>query len=132
MAAGKCLPHAQQMLGTEMPIELPDWVVERMALPEPVKKVQATSEVMFHWAKNGQNKNDLRGDTGTYQWECARAAISNPHRVIRRKTQTLQGGGKRHTFEIIGKVERPSPGYPSVQYVRLVLKYVPRVDSRSP
>jgi hypothetical protein len=94
--------------------ELPDWVVDRMALPEPVKKVRATSEVLFHWAKHGQNKKDMRGDTGTYQWvaECARAAISNPCALIR---------GKK-AYQIIGKVERPNPGYPDVQYVRLVLK----------
>jgi len=52
------------------------------------QKSAGDQEVMFHWAKHGQNnKKDMRADTGTYQWvaECARAAISNPYALIRGK-----------------------------------------------
>lgn len=106
--------------------ELPDSVVNRMALPEAVKGVAATSQVMFHWSKHGQNKGDMRADTGTYQWvaESVRAIIPNPF--------ALKLDDQPRRYQLIGKVERPCPGYPTVQYLRLVLKYVPRAESRSP
>ncbi len=100
--------------------ELPDSIVELMALPEAVKKVQVSSGVMFHWAaKPGRKQNDLRGDTGTYQWvaKSARAVICNPYALIR--------GKEPEKYQIIGRVEPPSSRYQTIKYFRLVLKYVP-------
>jgi hypothetical protein len=106
--------------------ELPDRVVERMALPERVTKVQADNRIMFHWAEHaGQKQNDLRGDTATYQWvgKSARAVVVNPYALLR--------GSKPRRYQIIGRVEPPSPLYPTIQYFRLSLKYVPSAQSAS-
>lgn len=95
--------------------ELPDSVVQSMALPEPVKMVRVNPNIMFKWAKHKQKRlNNLRGDTGTYQWveKAARATLSDPYALI--------PGKKPQTFEIIGRVE-PPPGspYETVQYFSL-------------
>jgi hypothetical protein len=104
--------------------ELPDSVVQWMALPERVTKVQADNRVMFHWAGAGQNQNDLRGDTATYQWvgKSARSVVANPCWLL--------GGDKKRRYQIIGRVEPPSL-YPTTQYLRLVLKYVPSTQASS-
>ncbi len=106
--------------------ELPDQVVEWMALPEHVTKVQADNRIMFHWAEHaGQNQNDLRGDTSTYQWVgvSARAVVANPYALLR--------GSKPQRYQIIGRVEPPSSRYPTIQYFRLPLKYVSSTQSAS-
>jgi hypothetical protein len=75
---------------------------------------------MFHWARYGQNSiNDLRADTGTYQWvaKAARAVLANPYAV--------NHGRHRHTYQIIGGVEPPNSQYPDIQFLRLLLAYVP-------
>jgi hypothetical protein len=105
--------------------ELPDSVIQWMALREPVKIVQVDNQVMFHWAKYGQKPNDMRGNTGTYQWvaEAARAVLSNPY--------ALNRGKQAQRYQIIGRVEPPSSQYPTIQYFRLVLKYVPSNQAHS-
>lgn len=106
--------------------ELPDSVVQWMALPERVTKVQADNRVMFHWSAHaGQKDTDLRADTATYQWvgKSARAAVANPYALL--------VGVKDRTYQIIGKVEPPSPLYPTIQYLRLLLKYVPSTEAPS-
>jgi hypothetical protein len=106
--------------------ELPDWVVQWMALPERVTKVQADNRVMFHWAQHAaQKQHDLRGDTATYQWvgKSARAVVANPYALL--------PGDKDRTYQIIGTVEPPNPLYPTIQYLRLVLKYVPGTQASS-
>jgi hypothetical protein len=104
--------------------ELPDLVIQRMALPERVTKVQADNRVMFHWAKHpGQKQNDLRGDTATYQWvgKSARGVVANPGWLL--------AGSNDRTYQVIGRVKPPSL-YPTIQYLRLVLKYIP--SARAP
>jgi len=106
--------------------ELPDRVVERMALPERVTKVQADNRIMFHWAEHaGQKQNDLRGDTATYQWvgRCCRAIVADPYALL--------AGKKREKCQIIGRVEPPSPEYATIEYLRLLLKYVPSTQAPS-
>jgi hypothetical protein len=105
--------------------ELPDSVVQWMALPEPIKTVQVDNQVMFHWAKYEQKPNDMRGDTGTYQWvaKSARATLSNPY--------ALNRGKKPQTYQIIGRVEAPGSQYQTIQYFRLLLKYVPSAQAHS-
>ena len=59
--------------------ELPDGVIEQMALPERVTEVQATVEdVIFHLASN--ESDELRRDTSMYPWfiTSARAVVKNP------------------------------------------------------
>jgi hypothetical protein len=103
--------------------ELPDWVSQRMALPERVTKVQADNRVMFHLA--GKKNDELRRDTSTYQWfgKCARAVIENPSRYL--------AGNEPHTYQIIGSIEPPSVLYPTIRYIRLILKYVPSARAHS-
>jgi hypothetical protein len=103
--------------------ELPDSVVQWMALDERVTKVQATNVVMFHLA--GQKDDEMRRDTSTYQWfgKCARAVVANPYALVT--------GSKPRTYQIIGRVEPPSAQYPTIRYLRLVLKYVPSTQSSS-
>ena len=103
--------------------DLPESVAKIMALDDPVTAVQATNEVMFHLA--AQVKDSLRRDTATYQWfgKTARAVVKNPFAV-------LPGKNKR-TYQLIGKVEPPSNRYSELEYLRLVLKYVPRNQSSS-
>ena len=106
--------------------ELPDSVVNWMALPERVTQVQADNRVMFHWAEHAaQKQNDLRGDTATYQWvgKSARAVVANPYALL--------AGDRDRTYQIIGRVEPPSPLYPTIQYLRLLLKYVPSTQAPS-
>jgi hypothetical protein len=105
--------------------ELPDWIVEWMAMPEHVTKIQATNQAMFHWAKHpSTNPRDSRGDTATYQWvgKAARAVVANPHAALR--------GNKDRTYQIIGKVE-PHSQYPTLDHIRLILKYVPSASPTS-
>src|SRR5260221_632937 len=90
--------------------ELPDSVLQLMALPERVTKVQADNQVMFHEA--GKNMNSaLRNDTSTYQWvgKCACAVVKNPHWYL--------AGNKPRTYQIIGSVEPPSDLYPTIRYM---------------
>jgi hypothetical protein len=105
--------------------ELPDFVVQWMKLPESVTNVQVTSEVMFHWAKDSTRPDDMRGDTGTYQWlaEAARKSIVNPY--------ALNNDAQPRRYQIIGKVEPPSPQYATIRFLRLVVKYVPSGSARS-
>lgn len=106
--------------------ELPDSVVQWMALPERVTKVHADNRVMFHWAEHAvQKQNNLRGDTATYQWvgKSARAVVANLYALL--------AGDKDRTYQIIGRVEPPSPLYPTIQYLRLLLKYVPSTQAPS-
>jgi hypothetical protein len=86
--------------------ELSDSVLEWMNLPEPVKIVQASTEIMTHWAKYGQSRDNLRADTGTYQWvaEWIRNVLSNPY--------AAKGGRGPHTYLLIGKVKPPPPPPP--------------------
>lgn len=106
--------------------ELPESVVRWMALPERITVVQVDNRVMFHWANHGQKPGDLRGDTGTYPWvaKSARAVISNPY--------ALKLGARSGTFQLIGKVGPPSSKYSSIQFFRLLLKYVPAPDAGRP
>lgn len=106
--------------------ELPDSVVQLMALPERVTKVQEDNRVMFHWAEHATQKHsDLRGDTATYQWvgKSARAVVAHPYALL--------AGDKDRTYQIIGRVEPPGPLYPTIQYLRLLLKYVPSTQAPS-
>jgi hypothetical protein len=104
--------------------ELPDSVLRFMALPERVTNVQANNTVMFHEAaemdkrKNRTQKNPVRQDTSTYQWagKCARAVVKNPSWYL--------AGNKLHTYQLIGSVEPPNALYPTIRYMRLILKYV--------
>ena len=104
--------------------DLPDWVLDSMALPERVTKVQADNRVMFHWAEHtAQAQNDLRGDTATYQWvgKSARAVLADPYALL--------AGDRDRTYQIIGKVEPPSPLYPTIRFLRLLLKYDPSTQA---
>jgi len=103
--------------------DLPDSVAERMALPERVTKVQATNEVMFHLA--GQKNDELRRDTATYQWfgKCAHEVVANPYALL--------AGRSTQTYQIIGRVEPPGTRWPSIRYLRLLLKYVPSSQAPS-
>jgi hypothetical protein len=95
-----------------------------MALPERVTKVQADNRVMFHWANHpGQKQNDLRGDTATYQWvgKSARDVVANPGWLA---------GSYDRNYQVIGRVKPPSL-YPTIQYLRLVLKYIPSARALS-
>lgn len=114
---------ASDISGSTVLGELPDLVVQLMALPEPVRKVQATNVVMFHLA--GQKNDELRRDTSTYQWfgKCARAVVENPFALL--------AGKNTRMYQIIGRVEPPSARYPTIRYLRLVLKYVPNTQSTS-
>ena len=98
--------------------ELPDGVIEQMALPERVTEVQATvKDVIFHLA----NREDrLRRDTSMYPWfiTSARAVVKNPDKLL--------PGKKPRTYEIIGRVDSPS-AHPTLAYMSLILKYVPSV-----
>jgi len=117
---------ASDISGTTVLGELPDSVVKWMALPERVTKVHADNRVMFHWAEHAaQKQNNLRGDTATYQWvgKSARAVVANPYALL--------AGHKDRTYQIIGRVEPPSPLYPTIQYLRLLLKYVPSTQAPS-
>jgi hypothetical protein len=97
--------------------QLTEPILRWMALPEPVTLVQVDNRVMFHWAQGRTQPNDLRGDTGTYQWvaDSARAVLRSPHALKR---------GEHHIYHMIGKVEPPI-SYPSIGYFRLVLKFIP-------
>jgi hypothetical protein len=106
--------------------DLPVLVAQRMALPEFVTTVQADNRVMFHWAEHAaQNQRDSRGDTATYQWagKSARAVVADPCALL--------PGDKDRTYQIIGTVEPPNPLYRTIQYLRLVLKYVPSTQAFS-
>jgi hypothetical protein len=106
--------------------ELPDSVVQWMALPERVTKVKADNRVMFHWADHPDHPspNDSRGDTATYQWvgKAIRAVVANPHAGAL--------GNEDRTYQIIGRVE-PHDRYLTLQYLRLILKYVPSTSPTS-
>jgi hypothetical protein len=85
--------------------ELPDSVLRWMALPEPVKVVQVDNRVMFHWAAHGQNQNDFRSDTGTYQWVAESARASSLIRTremlaIKPELISLSGGWRRRVPNI--------------------------------
>src|SRR5713226_1549942 len=101
--------------------DLPNSVVEMMALSKPVTMVQATNVVMFHLAT--REGDPLRRDTATYQWfgKSARADVQNPYALMRGKSD--------RTYQLIGQVESPSLRYAEIQYLRLVLKYVPASQS---
>jgi hypothetical protein len=105
--------------------ELPDSVTEWMELSEPVKIVRVSPDIMFHSTKRKQGPNDMRGDTGTYQRvaKSARDTLSNPYALKRSK--------KPRRFFIIGRVESFGSRYPSIEYIRLVLKYVPSEQAHS-
>ena len=105
--------------------ELPDFVIQWMKVPEPIKNVQVTSEVMFHWARHGMWRNDIRRDTGTYQWlaEAARKTIVNPY--------ALKNDARPSRFQIIGRVKPPSSQYATIRFLRLVVKYVPSTSAHS-
>jgi hypothetical protein len=94
-----------------------------MALPERVTKVQADNRVMFHWAMH-PGENDLRGDTATYQWvgKSARDVVVNPGWLLT--------GSYNRTYQVIGRVKSLSL-YPTIQYLRLVLKYIPSAQASS-
>ena len=85
--------------------ELPDFVIHWMKVPEPIKNVQVTSQVMFHWARHGTWLNDMRSDTGTYQWLAgsARTVLLNPY--------ALNNDAPPYRFQIIGRVKPPSSQY---------------------
>ena len=107
--------------------ELPEPVLQWWGLPERVRTVQADNRVMFHWAEH-LGLGGLRADTATYQWvgRCCRAIIANPYALLR--------GTKRDRYQIIliGRVEPPSPRYATVQYMRLVVQYVPSTQEHPP
>ena len=113
---------ASDISGVTVLGELPDSVLQLMALPERVTKVQADNRVMFHEAQRNMN-NALRNDTSTYQWvgKCARAVVKNPRWYL--------AGDRTQTYQIIGSVEPPSAQYSTIRYMRLVLKYVPSKES---
>jgi len=98
--------------------ELPESVVQWWALPERVTMVQADNRVMFHWPTH-PGSGGLRADTATYQWvgRCCRAIVANPYALL--------AGNKREKCQIIGRVETPSPKHATIEYLRLLLKYVP-------
>jgi hypothetical protein len=105
--------------------KLHEKIAQWMALPERVTTVQADNRVMFHWAKGGQHSTDnVRADTATYEWTAAQAALvlANPY--------ALNRGDRERTFQIIGRVEPPDR-YSDVQFLRLIVKYVPSSSSRS-
>jgi hypothetical protein len=105
--------------------ELSDSVTEWMALSEPVKIVRVSPDIMFHSSKHKPGPNDMRGDTGTYQRvaKSARDTLSNPYALKRDK--------KPRRFFIIGRVESFGSRYPTIEYMRLVLKYVPSEQAHS-
>jgi hypothetical protein len=111
--------------------ELPASVLCLMALPESVVHVQADNTVMFHEAAEMARrqttipKNPIRQDTSTYQWagQCARAVVKNPSWYL--------AGNDPNTYQIIGRVEPPNACYPTIQYMRLIIKYVPSTRAAS-
>jgi hypothetical protein len=107
--------------------ELPVSVAQWWGLPEGVTTVQAVNDVMLHWTTHS-GPGGLRADTATYQWvgQWCRAIVANPYALLL---------GKKHgkcKIIIIGGVEPPSPAYATIQYLRLVLKYVPGTCATSP
>jgi hypothetical protein len=110
--------------------ELPEPVLQWWGLPEHVRTVQADNRVMFHWSEpeHPEGPGDLRADTATYQWVgwCCRAIIANPYALLRETKRD------RCKIILIGRVEPPSPQYATVQYMRLVVKYVPSTQEHPP
>jgi hypothetical protein len=105
--------------------ELPDFAIQWMNVPEPIKNVQVTSQVLFHWARHGTWLNDMRSDTGTYQWlaEAARKTVVNPY--------ALKNDARPHRFHVIGKVRPPSSQHATIRFLRLVVRYVPSGSANS-
>ena len=118
-AAGRFAGHT--VLG-----DLPDAVLRLMALPESVAQVQADNRVLFHEADKGK-LGAMRNDTATWQWvsDWAPAVVTRP--------TWYADGNKPYTYQLIREVEPPL-GYPTIQYMHLILKYVPsiRSDSHTP
>jgi hypothetical protein len=103
--------------------ELPEPVLRLMALPEPVAQVQADNRVLFHEADKGK-LGAMRKDTATWQW------LSDWAPVVVTTPTWYAIGNKPYTYQLIREME-PHPNYPTIRYMRLILKYVPSVRSDS-
>jgi hypothetical protein len=103
--------------------ELPDWAVQWMELPEPIKSVRLGDNFMFHWAK--KPPGGLRADAATYQWlaTVVRDAVLNPYAIHRQRP---------NRYRIIQAANPPNLQYLSVRHVVFPIKYVPRSKARSP
>ena len=115
-AAGSLAGHME--LG-----DLPEAGLRLMVLPEPVAQVQADNRVLFHEADKGK-LGAMRNDTRTWQWVSAWAPVVVTHPTW------YEAGNKPYTYQIIRQVE-PHPDYPTVCYLRLILKYVPSIRAGS-
>lgn len=101
---------------------LPKAVVSLASLPEQVSLVRANESVNFKLS--AKSADPVRSDTTIYRWlvEVAPLVIQSPDYYLH--------GSKIGTFQVVKRVP-PLPKHPSLEFVRLPIKFVPSSRSTS-
>jgi len=103
---------------------LPRSLETRLAviIPENVTLVRADHSVNFHLAS--KSADAVRSDTTIYPWIVSTVSI-----VVCAPDYLLQGG-EAETFQLLKRIPPPAK-YPSLEFMRLPIKYVPRERAAS-